>query len=86
MTIAVHAFSDAPFAFRRAAMRADADPPTRCRRPNAEYRDDDLLGYAARHTIIMERARGPFDKTAGGNRHSPFGIKVGAVIYPPCPR
>ncbi len=32
MKIPVRAFSGAPFRFRRAATRADVDPPTRCRR------------------------------------------------------
>ena len=54
--------------------------------PNAEDRDDDRLFNVAGHTIIMERARGAFDKTAGGNRHSPFGIEVGAAVHPPRPR
>ncbi len=57
MKIPVRAFSGAPFAFRRAATRADVDPPTRCRRAQCRDRDDDRLFYAARRSIIMERAR-----------------------------
>ena len=76
----VRAFSDAPFTFRRAATRADADRRLDVDGPDAEDRDDDRLFYAARHTIIMERARGPFDKTAGGTGTALLGSKSAPLL------
>ena len=50
-------------------------------RTDSEHRRDHGLLDARRHAVIVERACGPLDETAGRNRHCHFGREVAAAVH-----